>query len=43
MALVAAALAAEGESRVQEIETVERGYADLVPRLTALGAEVERV
>ena len=43
MALVAAALAAEGESRVQEIETVERGYADLVERLTALGADVERV
>jgi UDP-N-acetylglucosamine 1-carboxyvinyltransferase len=42
MALVAAALAAEGESRVLEIETVERGYADLVPRLTALGADVRR-
>jgi UDP-N-acetylglucosamine 1-carboxyvinyltransferase len=43
MALVAAALVADGESRIQEIETVERGYADLVPRLTALGADVERV
>ncbi len=43
MALVAAALAAEGQSRVLEIETVERGYADLVERLTALGADVERV
>ena len=42
MALVAAALAADGESTVLEIETVERGYADLVPRLTALGADVER-
>jgi UDP-N-acetylglucosamine 1-carboxyvinyltransferase len=42
MALVAAALAADGESSVLEIETVERGYADLVPRLTALGADVER-
>jgi len=42
MALVAAALAAEGESTVLEIETVERGYADLVPRLTSLGADVER-
>lgn len=42
MALVAAALVAEGQSTVQEIETVERGYADLVPRLTALGADVER-
>ena len=43
MALVAAALAADGESRVLEIETVERGYARLVERLKDLGAEVERV
>jgi UDP-N-acetylglucosamine 1-carboxyvinyltransferase len=43
MALIAAALAADGESRIQEIETVERGYADLVNRLRALGADVERV
>lgn len=42
MALVAAALAAEGESTVAEIETVERGYASLVERLSALGADVER-
>jgi UDP-N-acetylglucosamine 1-carboxyvinyltransferase len=43
MALVAAALAADGESTVLDIETVERGYAGLVDRLRALGAEVERV
>jgi len=43
MALVAAALAADGQSRVLEIETVERGYANLVERLTSLGADVERV
>jgi UDP-N-acetylglucosamine 1-carboxyvinyltransferase len=42
MALIAAALAAEGESTVLEIETVERGYADLVPRLRTLGADVEK-
>jgi UDP-N-acetylglucosamine 1-carboxyvinyltransferase len=42
MALVAAALAAEGESTVLEIETVERGYGGLVERLTSLGAQVER-
>src|SRR6187402_1525014 len=42
MALVAAALAAEGQSTVLEIETVERGYAGLVERLVALGAQVER-
>jgi UDP-N-acetylglucosamine 1-carboxyvinyltransferase len=43
MALIAAALAAEGESRVGPLETVERGYAALVERLVALGAQVERV
>jgi UDP-N-acetylglucosamine 1-carboxyvinyltransferase len=42
MALIAAALAAEGESTVLEIETVERGYGDLVGRLQRLGADVER-
>jgi len=43
MALIAAALAAEGESFVGPLETVERGYAALVERLTALGAQVERL
>jgi UDP-N-acetylglucosamine 1-carboxyvinyltransferase len=42
MALIAAALAAEGESRVTPLETVERGYASLVERLRSLGATVER-
>jgi UDP-N-acetylglucosamine 1-carboxyvinyltransferase len=42
MALIAAALAAEGESVVMPLETVERGYASLVDRLRSLGAQVER-
>ena len=42
MALIAAGLAAEGESWVAPVETVERGYASLVDRLRALGAVVER-
>jgi UDP-N-acetylglucosamine 1-carboxyvinyltransferase len=42
MALIAAALAAEGESRVTPLETVERGYANLIERLRSLGAQVER-
>jgi UDP-N-acetylglucosamine 1-carboxyvinyltransferase len=42
MALIAAALAAEGESRVAPLETVERGYAALIERLRSLGAQVER-
>ena len=43
MALIAAGLAAEGESTVMPLETVERGYASLVDRLRSLGAQVERV
>jgi UDP-N-acetylglucosamine 1-carboxyvinyltransferase len=43
MALIAAALAAEGESRVTPLETVERGYASLIERLRSLGGQVERV
>jgi UDP-N-acetylglucosamine 1-carboxyvinyltransferase len=42
MALIAAALAADGESVVTPLETVERGYASLVDRLRSLGAQVER-
>lgn len=42
MALIAAGLAAEGESTVTPLETVERGYAALVDRLRSLGAQVER-
>ena len=40
MALIAAALAADGESRVSPLETVERGYASVVDRLQSLGARV---
>jgi UDP-N-acetylglucosamine 1-carboxyvinyltransferase len=43
MALIAAALSAEGVSEVGPLETVERGYAQLVERLTGLGARVARV
>ncbi|HXW05266.1 MAG TPA: UDP-N-acetylglucosamine 1-carboxyvinyltransferase [Vicinamibacterales bacterium] len=42
MALIAAALAAEGESRIRPVETVERGYSALVERLVSLGAQVSR-
>jgi UDP-N-acetylglucosamine 1-carboxyvinyltransferase len=43
MALTAAALAADGESRLGPLETVERGYANLVENLLSLGAQVSRV
>ena len=41
MALISAALAADGVSRVRPLETVERGYARVVERLQALGARVQ--
>jgi UDP-N-acetylglucosamine 1-carboxyvinyltransferase len=40
MALIAAGLAADGESLVGPLETVERGYARVVDRLRDLGARV---
>jgi UDP-N-acetylglucosamine 1-carboxyvinyltransferase len=43
MALIAAGLAAQGQSRLTPLETVERGYGQLVNRLKALGAQVEQV
>jgi UDP-N-acetylglucosamine 1-carboxyvinyltransferase len=43
MALIAAALAADGESRVAPLETVERGYGRLVERLQGLGAKVTKL
>ena len=43
MSLIAAALAAEGESRVAPLETVERGYSRVVERLEKLGARVTRL
>jgi len=42
MALIAAALAAEGESVLSSLEMVERGYGDLVKRLEGLGAKISR-
>jgi UDP-N-acetylglucosamine 1-carboxyvinyltransferase len=42
MALIAAGLAADGQSRLVPLETVERGYGRLVERLQGLGAKVEK-
>jgi UDP-N-acetylglucosamine 1-carboxyvinyltransferase len=41
-ALVLAGLKADGETIVHDAEHVDRGYEDLVGRLQALGADVER-
>jgi UDP-N-acetylglucosamine 1-carboxyvinyltransferase len=43
MALIAAALAADGQSRITPLETVERGYGRLVERLQGLGARVAKL
>jgi UDP-N-acetylglucosamine 1-carboxyvinyltransferase len=43
MALIAAALAADGQSRLAPLETVERGYSQLVERLQGLGANVAKL
>ena len=43
MALIAAGLAAEGQSRISPLETVERGYGRLVERLQGLGAKVAKM
>jgi UDP-N-acetylglucosamine 1-carboxyvinyltransferase len=43
MALVIAALVAEGESVIHNIRQVERGYQNLHARLSELGADVERI
>ncbi len=42
-ALVIAGLAAEGTTRVENIPCIERGYENLVEKLTALGANIRRV
>lgn len=41
-ALVVAALAARGESRITQLEHLDRGYQDLVPYLAAVGADIQR-
>ena len=42
-ALVIAGLATKGTTRVQNIHYVERGYEDLIGKLTALGADIRRI
>ena len=43
MALIAAALIADGQSRVEPLETVERGYSRVVERLQKLGGSVSKI
>ena len=43
VALLIAALSAEGKSIIQNIEQIDRGYQDIDGRLRALGADIRRV
>ncbi len=43
MALVIAALAAEGISEIQNIYQIERGYESLCEKLRSLGADIQRI
>jgi UDP-N-acetylglucosamine 1-carboxyvinyltransferase len=42
MAMLLAALAAQGDSVIQNIGQIERGYENIDERLKALGAQIER-
>ena len=41
-ALVIAALAAEGTSRISDVKYIDRGYEKIVEKLTAVGADIRR-
>ena len=43
VALLIAALSAEGKSRIDNIEQIDRGYQHIDQRLIRLGAEIRRV
>jgi UDP-N-acetylglucosamine 1-carboxyvinyltransferase len=43
MAMLVAALCAQGESTIDNVGQIERGYERIDERLRALGAKVERV
>ncbi len=42
-ALVLAGLVADGRTEVSEVQHIDRGYADFVPQLQSLGADVQRL
>jgi UDP-N-acetylglucosamine 1-carboxyvinyltransferase len=43
MAMVLAALAANGQSEIRNVGQIDRGYEDIDKKLRALGAQIERV
>jgi UDP-N-acetylglucosamine 1-carboxyvinyltransferase len=42
VALLIAALSAEGKSTIHNIEQIDRGYQNIDKRLNALGADIQR-
>lgn len=42
IALLIAAMSAQGTSRIDNIEQIDRGYEDIEQRLTSLGAIIRR-
>jgi UDP-N-acetylglucosamine 1-carboxyvinyltransferase len=43
VALLIAALSADGKSVIHNIEQIDRGYQNIDTRLNALGADIQRV
>jgi UDP-N-acetylglucosamine 1-carboxyvinyltransferase len=43
VALLIAALSAEGKSTIQNIEQIDRGYQNIDERLRKLGAQIKRI
>ena len=43
VALLIAALSAQGKSTIQNIEQIDRGYQNIDERLIKLGADIKRV
>ena len=43
MALLVAVIAAKGESTLRNIYPIERAYINLVPRLQAIGVDIQRI
>jgi UDP-N-acetylglucosamine 1-carboxyvinyltransferase len=43
VALLIAALSAQGKSTIQNIEQIDRGYQNIDERLIKLGADIKRI
>ena len=43
ISLLIAALSADGESTIYNIEQIDRGYENIESRLKAIGAEIQRI